>query len=33
MSTNHVQEEIYEVTEGELELTVDGVVYIARQAL
>ena len=27
---HHVQEEIYEVTEGELELTVDGVVYVAR---
>jgi quercetin dioxygenase-like cupin family protein len=27
---DHVQEEIYEVTEGELELTGDGVVYIAR---
>ena len=29
----HPQEEVYEVTEGELEVTIDGVVQIARPGL
>ena len=29
----HPQEEVYEVTEGELELTIDGVTEIARQGM
>ena len=29
----HAQEEVYEVIEGELEMTIDGVVHIARAGL
>jgi len=30
---SHPQEEVYEVTEGELELTIDGVTEVARQGI
>jgi quercetin dioxygenase-like cupin family protein len=30
---SHLQEEVYEVIEGELEMTIDGVVHIARAGL